>query len=52
MKTTLILNVYVAIPCRINITKNDWQDPAIAKKLWPEWPAFIQKEIIKRGIIK
>jgi hypothetical protein len=38
--------------CRKKITGWEWKDPKFAKKFWMEWPPFIQKEIIKRKIIK
>lgn len=37
--------------CRKIITGDDWKDPEIAKKLWQEWLPFIQREILKKGIL-
>jgi len=37
--------------CRKTITGNDWQNPGLAKKLWRDWPPFIQKALIVKGIV-
>lgn len=37
--------------CRGTITGNDWQNPILAKRLWRDWPPFIQREILAKGIL-
>ncbi|MBF0312818.1 MAG: SET domain-containing protein-lysine N-methyltransferase [Oligoflexia bacterium] len=38
--------------CRKIISSKDWTKPDLAKKLWIEWSPFIQKTILKMGLLK
>jgi len=37
--------------CRGFVDSDDWKKPAVAKSLWAEWLPFIQRKILKRGIL-
>jgi uncharacterized protein len=34
--------------CRVTISSHDWENPAIAAQLWPEWLPFIQRKILSQ----
>jgi hypothetical protein len=40
-----------AAACRGEVRESDWQDAAIAARLWPEWLPFVQQRILaaRRG---
>lgn len=38
--------------CRGVVDSDDWKIPAVAKALWAEWLPFIQRKILKGGILR
>ncbi|MGD9663206.1 MAG: SET domain-containing protein-lysine N-methyltransferase [Porticoccaceae bacterium] len=38
--------------CRGKIDTHDWKNPKIARQLWAEWLPFIQRKILKKGILR
>lgn len=38
--------------CRGFVSSDDWKIPGLARKLWMEWLPFIQRKLVKNGIVK